>query len=123
MKVRSGFVSNSSSSSFILGLRGDDAKVTISIEIDLSKYGELIETKEQLERYVLDEYGYLPETSMSETMSHVQEIYGEMLAHIESGKKVLCGEFNSAYSEEENLLRTRGLPESDSYVIIQGVRR
>ena len=51
MKVRSSFISNSSSSSFIVAFK-ENTKGTVTIEIDLEKYKDkIIETPEDLYDY------------------------------------------------------------------------
>jgi hypothetical protein len=56
MKKRIGFVSNSSSSSFILSSE-KDKNTKISLEIDLSNLTDnIIKTKEELDEYFLDEF-------------------------------------------------------------------
>ena len=54
MKIRTGFVSNSSSSSFIVAAppQKDSTKVTITIEVDLAEYANTtIKTVEELIEY------------------------------------------------------------------------
>ena len=49
MKTRNGFVSNSSSTSFIVAIDKTLPKAKIVMEIDLSNYGDVIETVEELD--------------------------------------------------------------------------
>jgi hypothetical protein len=63
MKTRLGFVSNSSSSSFIITKKnykkGKPLKATLAVEIDLSDMiEEVITTKEELDNYIVDQYGW-----------------------------------------------------------------
>ena len=60
MKIRNGFVSNSSSSSFIVGIKDGkktSTKVKIEIEVDLAKYGADINSVEELIKYYTGERG------------------------------------------------------------------
>ena len=55
MKTRTGFISNSSSTSFIVGIE-DNTEVELRIKIDLANYGDVIATKEELDEYFRDKY-------------------------------------------------------------------
>lgn len=55
MKQRLGFVSNSSSSSFVVGGTFEDGVPVV--KIDLSEFGELIRTEEELQAWAEDYYG------------------------------------------------------------------
>lgn len=61
MKIRNGFVSNSSSSSFLIGSEIDDPlKITISLEVDLKEFEyKVFYTLEEFKEYVVWDYGSL----------------------------------------------------------------
>lgn len=95
MKIRNGFISNSSSSSFvIIGDIPSDGKITI----DLKSFGTIIRTKEKFLEYFNDNYGYSYRT-FDEMINDVEfkEDYSEMdtiseaLKQIKSGKSVIMG--------------------------------
>jgi 3-phosphoglycerate kinase len=58
MKIRNGFVSNSSSSSFIVAVKGENSVVTIPITVDLANYGISIETEEELLDFLKEKHGF-----------------------------------------------------------------
>jgi hypothetical protein len=87
MKIRKGFVSNSSSSSFIISGNIEQDKMVVSL--DLSKFGTLIKTKEQLKEYYIKEWGEYDEDDRR------VEQQLELLA---KGQAIFCG-----YMENELL--------------------
>ena len=76
MKVRTGFVSNSSSSSFVWA--GDTSKVTLEIEVSAE---DILETKEDVENYLKDKY-ILPNDE------EYQEEFDKLYNPIKEGKKI-----------------------------------
>ena len=101
MKIRNGFVSNSSSSSFIVAVKDEEsAKTKIQIEVDLSKYAsDTIKTIEELDSYVLDNYAGNEENIsefLESTEDYIKEEYAKMIA--EQDKKVK--EFESVLDED-----------------------
>ena len=57
MKTRTGFVSNSSSSSFIISAPAKE-KPSASVRIEIENFVEdTIKTQEELEQYMIDQYG------------------------------------------------------------------
>lgn len=107
MKARNGFVSNSSSSSFIVAVKDRNktsTKVKIEIEVDLSRYAEeTIDTAERLCEYFMDNYGLDAE----ELKDH--EKYQKCKKAIEAGKVILIGSFSDQDEIDERMLCEHGL--------------
>lgn len=89
MKRRAGFVSNSSSSSFIISKK-EDKELKVMVEMDLSKcVDKKLKTKKEVDEYILDRYGW--NCTLQEVLDdeeYVAEIYHEMLAAIDRGEVV-----------------------------------
>lgn len=113
MKIRTGFVSNSSSSSFIVGIKNGQTKITVPIEIDLQKYKRtIIKTKEELKEYITDQY------ELSEP--YALDLYEKALESVNNGETILIGDFSSDGGDPlESFLCNNGIPETDSITIIQ----
>jgi len=93
MKIRTGLVSNSSSSSFMLSTNNNTLKkVTVSIDIDISKYADYtISTMEELEEWVNEYYCCtLKEALEDEDCYKVQNVIDE----IKKGRIVYSGSFS-----------------------------
>lgn len=104
MKVRLGFVSNSSSSSFIVAVdKGKGGKFRISLDVDLENLADRkISSLEDLDKYVL-EYGL--------DVEWIKETYEEIKLEIEKGRDVLIGSFASDNDNPiEQLLCEKGIP-------------
>ena len=101
MKIRTGFVSNSSSSSFIVATDKDNLlKFKITIEVDLNDF--------HLDRI----------KDISEIKYYDDEIIKQTQEAIQAGKTVYRGEFESCGGSVELFLHNYGIPKSDNYQII-----
>ena len=106
MKNRDGFVSNSSTSSFIVATKEGKAKGKISIEVDLEDYArETLRTLADVETYFLTERYY--EKDELENSEEFQEVKKA----IENGKIVLVGSFSSEGDPMEAFLCENGIAE------------
>ena len=96
MKTRIGFVSNSSSSSFMFALPKEyDGKIKIVSEVDLKELGTICKTKKQLDRYLLDAYDYKTFKELFEDFSHIKKDYEEALSQIQEGKVIAIGNISN----------------------------
>lgn len=95
MKIRNGFVSNSSSSSFIVAgeSEADLKNLKIEIKVDLSNYGTIIKSKLELDEWFKDEYCYTDYTieEFLEDEPYWKDKYEAMAKAISEGKVVCQG--------------------------------
>jgi hypothetical protein len=88
----------------------EDTKVNISIDVDLSVFGEVIETKEQLEIWVSDEYGH---ETLNEWMNDewLEEEAKQMIKEIEKGNVLIVGRVSNESFDNpvELLLMEKGI--------------
>jgi hypothetical protein len=96
MKTRQGFVSNSSSCSFVLAVdksqKDEDIKVEISIEGCINYR---ITTEKELKNYFVDYYGWKEmtfEQLIEEEEEWIQERFNKMLEKIKAGKVLVAGQ-------------------------------
>lgn len=94
MKIRSGFVSNSSSSSFIVACKPKKTKITLSVEVDLSEYGCTLKTKKELLTYMKSECCYDSEEEILAD-EYQSEDYKLMLSELEKGNHIIYGSFSN----------------------------
>ena len=96
MKTRTGFVSNSSSSSFVIGSK--TPKVKIVVELDLEEFCEKsIKTKEELIEYYISEVDAYCCKNLSEYFEYKgkKEAYDKAFKEIEKGNVVYIIEASS----------------------------
>lgn len=107
MKIRTGFVSNSSSSSFIIAA-DKVPKVTVSIEVDLMDYvhNRITTYKEFQDNW----WG-----TDKEMLDKVKEVLAE-------GKTIYIGDFESYAEGAEYILHTQGIPPTDGIDVIYNER-
>ena len=119
MKIRKGFVSNSSSSSFILPVNGDSDKFTITITLDdlkrMMSSGEShirgpLTTIEEIGMHIAVNYGWRGQSleNLLEEDEYAAEKYDELLAIINSGKSVLVGNIDNDDSALATMIKHAG---------------
>jgi len=89
MKERNGFVSNSSSSSFILSSKTDkvsDLNLKVMVELDLNKFEDdivVVKNKKELDDYIEEYY------------TDKSKIYDELMDILENGNTLFFGDANN----------------------------
>ena len=81
MKIRNGFVSNSSSSSFVITKNKNNSK--IELKIDISKYITVYNTIEELKQYYIDDFCYDEEDFVDD------KSWEKCVEAIKNGKQVI----------------------------------
>jgi hypothetical protein len=132
MKTRAGFVSNSSSSSFVVALKkGVKPKLAFSIEVDISRWGQIAETLEELDQAVREEWQWtfrdaphgidLAQWLIDSGEGRFAEWYTDAVKAIEEGKTVVIGSVANDYNDDMNrMIYDRGWPESEDYEVLMG---
>lgn len=120
MKIRTGFVSNSSTSSFLIAAddNGEDTKVKIQIEVDISRYADTVmRTKEEVDAYMIDRHCWGDMKTLEDVFQSdwcgesLKEEYEKMIDAVEKGKVVMAGGFSNEYSDAAELfLSCNGIP-------------
>jgi len=119
MKIRNGFVSNSSSSSFIVAVKDEkNTEITVSNAVNLKKYTDsIIKTPEELLKILVKDY-YLLEELLDPT-THAGKIYIKAKKAIEAGNIILMGSFSSESGDPiEAMLCETGLTKEDKNIIV-----
>ena len=128
MKIRTGFVSNSSSSSFIISSDALEVPtITIEARVDTLENAKCIETEYELKEFFIERY-YLKYnmkngSSFEEALEieNIAKMYNYSLDKIKEGKVIWC--FDACSDGDDDIGRTlynNGLPRSNKYEIICG---
>ncbi len=95
MRVRLGFVSNSSSSSFVLSTDKPLDELTVTMSFKLATVVEqTLKTKQEVDEYILEEHSYSGksvEAILEVSGDWLKEVYQEMLQAVGDGRVVLAG--------------------------------
>jgi hypothetical protein len=108
MKIRMGFVSNSSSSSFVIAADANgDTKIHVYVITDLNDIAKRIETLEDFHRYIVEERGW---GDVGEYRQYNDEEYQKIVATFKKGKILFVGEADTGASDTiEQIIASEGL--------------
>jgi hypothetical protein len=130
MKIRNGFVTNSSSSSFIVSTH-DKSKAKVNMEVDLSEYSTKIKSLKELDQYFMENYAY-PHTTegfkkLLKENEYIANEYKDCKEKIKNGEKIYIGNISSeAFEGVEMLLNQKGIEETldtSNLTVIRDERR
>ena len=129
MKKRTGFVSNSSSSSFIIAAKPKQSlRANIKTGVDVSRFIDIsITNLKELEQYYIDQYCWEKRPILKEALEEEDRLeeYKERVALIESGYFIYLGSTSNENGDDgvEMLLCEQGinvLDFEDEVLIIEG---
>lgn len=144
MKVRNGFVTNSSSSSYVIAYRkmpelddetlhkypwlkgyGELLEKTLLAEGDCSDTteGSIANTKEELDQLFIDRYGWSKDKTVEDVIAHddegMYEHYEEMRKYVESGFNILFKSIDNNDDVYMTILDNMA-KDNDNLVILEG---
>ena len=117
-KIRTGFVSNSSSSSFIISSKTEKPKMTLSISIeDIVDYTAV--TEADVNHFFLEQYGYDTIEEMLAEADYFQEPYDKAIQAIRNGDTVYFGNVsNESGNAYEELIYEHGFSGEKNFDVI-----
>ena len=114
MKIRNGFVSNSSSSSFVISVEDESkAKAKISLIVDFKDYARyVIKNETDLDNWIKEHHGYESRQELLLNENWASDEVGSILKALEKGEIVLIGSFSDdSYDDPvETFLCKYGIP-------------
>jgi uncharacterized membrane protein len=114
-----GFISNSSSSSFVISVKDKDEPIKIEInlldfirscgeDIYTSGLDKILKNKKEIDDYFIEEYVYDDETldEIFEEEQHLKKQYNDMLKEVESGNVVIFCDIDYSKTEQFEILKS-----------------
>jgi len=126
MKKRTGFVSNSSSSSFIISSSKKASELSVKLKFGLSEVIEQeIRTQEEAEKYLLN-WWYIKDNTLEDMFASwpwARELYDKMIAKLDDGETIYVGRVSNEGDPVEYALYENGFPEKvEGFEVLQGVQ-
>lgn len=119
MKIRNGFVSNSSSSSFVIVADCEDATISLQKSIkDISE--KILRTEDDVNEWLINEYGYDTIKEIFSEYSDVKKDYNAMLKAIHNGGVVFVGSASSESDDPIEVAMSQGALMEDAVVSNNG---
>lgn len=119
MKIRTGFVSNSSSSSFVLAVPKGSRKITLEIDLIDDIRANILESKKDIENYFLNRTECENLGHLKRSCPSVFAEYETSCEYLDAGKEILVGQLSSESENTfEQALYNHGIPLSKGMVRI-----
>ena len=100
MKVRNGFVSNSSSSSFIFAIpKSYNGKIKLTLTVDLKELGDICKTQKEVTKHLLDNYGYTSLKALFKDFPNVEKHYEACLKQLQEDNVIAMGTVSNEGSD------------------------
>lgn len=128
MKARNGFVSNSSSSSFVLSSKDEDPIIELKIHAsELGSY-QVFKTLEEFKARLNEYYGLSYrmdkgmtfEEAVKEDSHECYNIYNKAKEVFEKGLNIITFRVSNDGDEMERVLYETSVPKSEKYTILKG---
>jgi FMN phosphatase YigB (HAD superfamily) len=124
VKLRQGFVSNSSSSSFILAVDTNKKSAILRTKVDFDDIGVRIRTVEEYIKYMLEDYRCESIEELLHDYDYLAREYNAAINALRAGKHIIVGSVSNAPdtdAELENYFYRNGFSEMEDVTVVVDV--